>query len=343
MASPTPTEKSLPEGIIYLEGVNVVTVAGTGEAGREDGPAKKAKLSKPWSLVVDAKNTVYFTGEDEYTVRRISPDGIVTTIAGTGVPGFVDGPANRAQFAGVRVEEMSKDGTLYLTDMFAVRVLTPDGSVRTLTGTKLPNYLDGTLKEALFSTIGGMASDGTGKFFVTQPILSTIRLISVPDNMVKTLNKQSLGAFADGPLADAKFAFPLGLALDAAGNVYVADAHNQRIRKITLDGIVSTVAGNWKSTWIDGQGEQASFCRPTDVVVDESGALYVADEGCHVIRKIRPDGTVITVAGVGIPGYRDGPGDQAMFDGPYSLALGPDGNLYVADRGNNRIRKILLP
>jgi len=343
VASPTPTVKPPPEGVVYLKGVNVVTIAGTGEAGREDGPAKKAKLSKPWSLVVDAEHNVYFTGEDEYTIRRISSDGIVTTIAGTGALGFVDGPANRAQFIGVRVEEVGEDGTLYLTDMFAVRVLTPDGSVQTMTGTKLPDYLDGTLKEALFSQIGDMVSDGKGKFFVTQPIHNAIRLISVPDNEVKTLARQALGAYADGPLQNAKFAFPLGLALDAAGNLYVADAHNQRIRKITPDGMVSTVAGNWKSAWIDGQSEQASFCRPTDVVADESGALYVADEGCHVIRKIRPDGTVITVAGVGIPGYRDGPGDQAMFDGPYSLALGPDGNLYVADRGNNRIRKILLP
>ncbi|MDR1849013.1 MAG: hypothetical protein LBQ75_03135 [Zoogloeaceae bacterium] len=157
--------------------------------------------------------------------------------------------------------------------------------------------------------------------------------------MVSTLAGSGKEGFADGEGYSAQFGYSYGIAIDAAGNLYVADASNHRIRKVTPKGIVSTFAGGEKG-FADGQGNAAQFNRPSRIVIDATGNLYVADMENNRIRKVSPEGKVSTLAGSGKSGFADGEGDSAQFYYPYGIAIDAAGNLYVTDANNHRIRKI---
>ena len=160
-----------------------------------------------------------------------------------------------------------------------------------------------------------------------------------PEGGVSTLAGGSEG-FADGAGAQASFNTPSGLARDADGNLYVADTGNNRIRKVTPEGVVSTVAGDGTAGNADGPAAQAQFNGPIGVAVDKQGNIYVADTYNDRIRKISSDGHVITIAGAGTPGYADGAANAALFDTPCGIAVADDGSLIVADTGNHQLRKI---
>ena len=148
------------------------------------------------------------------------------------------------------------------------------------------------------------------------------------------------GGFADGPATAALFNLPGGVALDAAGNIYVADTGNHRIRKIDRSGIVSTLAGNGSQSHSDGPGATARFNAPNSLAVDSTGTVYVADTGNNLIRKVSAAGVASTWAGSGSAGFADGTGTAAMFDAPFSVALDAGANLLVSDRGNDSVRRI---
>lgn len=157
---------------------------------------------------------------------------------------------------------------------------------------------------------------------------------------VTTVAGNGLEGTDDGPAAQSRFGDPFGVAIDANGNVYVADGgDSNRIRKISPDGVVSTVAGG-REGFADGAGSAAAFHTPSALAVDRSGHLYVADTGNHAVRKISPDGSVTTLAGSGKPGFADGKGAQAQFNGPVGIVVDKAGNVYVADTYNDRIRRI---
>ncbi|MDC8759891.1 gluconolaconase [Janthinobacterium fluminis] len=157
---------------------------------------------------------------------------------------------------------------------------------------------------------------------------------------VSTLAGDGVVGAQDGPAGQARFADPFGLAIDAAGNAYVAEGgDNNRIRKLGADGVVATLAGG-REGYADGVGAAAAFHTPSGVALDAAGNLYVADTGNHAIRKVAPDGTVTTLAGGGGAGFRDGRGRAAQFNGPLGVAVGPDGAVYVADAYNDSIRRV---
>jgi ABC-type branched-subunit amino acid transport system substrate-binding protein len=225
-------------------------------------------------------------------------------------------------------------------------------TVSTLAGDGHWDYRDGPGAQACFNGVEGMATDSQGKIYVAERG-HRIRRIS-PDGMVSTLAGTGIAGHADGPVFTAQFHLPKGLAVDVSGNVYVADTFNHRIRVIrpggpdpsSTEGTVSTLAGDGEAGYRDGPSAQAQFNRPMDVVVSDSGVIYVADSGNNRVRAISPDGVVSTLAGNGERGYRDGPPDQAQFDGPEYLAVDPDGNIYASDgvcfeaRSNHVIRRI---
>jgi sugar lactone lactonase YvrE len=157
---------------------------------------------------------------------------------------------------------------------------------------------------------------------------------------VSTLAGNGDAGFADGTGTAAQFNGPVGVAVDGAGNVYVADVFNNRIRKITPEGVVSTLAGNGHADFADGIGKAARFNRPDGVAVDGAGNVYVADRANHSIRKITPEGVVSTLAGNGYSDFADGTGTAARFDGNAGVGVDGAGNVYVADTFNHRIRKI---
>ena len=195
-----------------------------------------------------------------------------------------------------------------------------------LTDTTDPGCVDATTLAGLVDSIGGFS--GTAA-----PPLAN-------QGVVTTLAGSGVYGFADGTGDAAQFSGPYGVAVDASGTVYVADTYNRRIRKITPEGVATTLAGSGTYGFADGTGAAAQFGNPRGVAVDPSGTVYVADSGNHRIRKITPAGVVTTLAGSGVAGFADGSGTAAQFYNPYGVAVDPSGTVYVADWYNRRIRKI---
>ena len=221
-----------------------------------------------------------------------------------------------------------------------VTCIAAQAQVSTLAGTYGEwGTADGTGKDARFSRPAGIASDRHGNLYVAAQFGYVILKID-PAGVVTTLAGSGAQGSADGNGRNASFIFPRGVAVDTDGNVYVADGGNNKIRKITPSGEVTTLAGIGTPGTADGPRLEASFRSPESVAVDTVGNVYVADTGNHKIRKITPSGEVTTLAGSGTRGTADGPPRDASFDTPFGVAVDTNGDVYVADTVNNKIRKI---
>ena len=213
------------------------------------------------------------------------------------------------------------------------------GVITTIAGTGAPGAQDGPASSARFSDPFGIAIDGRGNVFVADGGESNRIRVIVPSGRVETVAGSSEG-FADGKLASASFNTPSGLAIDKKGNVIIADTSNNRIRRLAVDGQVTTVAGDGEAGINDGPASAARFDGPIGVAVDDRGNIYVADSYNDCIRRIAGDGSVSTLAGSPGQGFVDGSSPVAKFDTPCGLAVDREGNLFVADTGNDAIRKI---
>jgi serine/threonine-protein kinase len=203
-----------------------------------------------------------------------------------------------------------------------------------------PGYFNSTLASAEFRFPNGIAEDANGVLYVTDQGNSVIRSISGGTVSLFTGNPTSPG-FANGTGGAAQFNHPAGIAIDNQGNLYVADSYNNRIRKITPQGVVSTYAGTGAPGFADGDPGSATFNGPNGIAVDNSGNVYVADYNNNAIRLITINGSVITLTGTGTPGFNDGLPDVAQFNGPTGVAVDAKGVIYVADRNNHCIRKLV--
>ena len=325
----------------------VTTFAGTaGSDGSADGTGAAASFKSPLGITVDRAGNVFVADRWNYTIRKITPARVVTTFAGAASrAGSADGTGAAASFfypSGVAVDGW---GNLFVADNFnyTIRKITPAGVVTTFAGTAgSAGSADGTGAAARFLDPSGVAMDGSGNLLVADTYNQTIRVIT-PAGVVTTLagTVGSLGS-ADGTGAAAKFNYPRAVAVDGAGNVFVADTSNNTIRKITPAGVVTTFAGTAGAKGsADGTGAAANFGFPTAVAVDGADNLFVADSGNNTIRQITPAGVVTTLAGTpGSFGSADGTGAAARFSNPYGVTVDPAGNVLVADNGNNAIRKI---
>jgi sugar lactone lactonase YvrE len=220
-----------------------------------------------------------------------------------------------------------------------IREITPAGVVTTLAGSTSAGSGDGTGSAAGFNSPSGVAVDASGNVFVADSGNNKIRKIT-PAGIVTTLAGSGAYGSADGVGRSASFYGPVGVAVDASGNVYVADQTNNEIRKITPAGVVTTLAGSIAAGSADGTSSAASFNNPSGVAVDASSNVYVADTGNNEIREITPAGVVTTLAGSGAYGSADGTGSSASFNDPFGVAVDASGNVYVADIYNFEIRKI---
>ena len=261
----------------------------------------------------------------------------VTTLAGSGSWDYADGQGTSASFASPSGLAVDGNGNVYVADTLnhRIRKINASGTVSTLAGSGNSTYADGQGVSACFYGPFGLAIDGIGNLYVGDQYNYRIRKI-MESGTVSTLAGRDYDN-ADGQGASASFIDPLGVAVDASGNVYVAAAN--RIRKITASGTVTTLAGS-DFGYAEGQGASARFYGPIGIALDGSGNVYVADSGNHRIRKITASGTVTTLAGSGIKGYADGQGSSASFNNPTGVAVDGNGNVYVADSENHRIRKI---
>jgi hypothetical protein len=325
----------------------VTTFAGTvGAPGSADGTGSGAQFWAPLDVAVDADGNVYVADTYNHTIRKITAAGAVTTLAGTvGAPGSADGTGATASFNSPSSVAVDGDGNVYVADKnnHTIRKIAPDGVVTTLAGTAgASGSADGTGNAAGFNSPSGVAVDGSGNVYVGDTNNYVIRKIT-PAGVVTTLaGAAGEWGSVDGPGSAARFSYVYGLAVDGSGNVYVADTWHSTIRKITAAGNVTTLAGTADTFGgADGTGGSARFFAPRDVAVDADGNAYVADTENHEIRKITPGGAVTTLAGPGGgPGSADGPASAARFYYPNSVAADGSGNVYVADSGNNTIRKI---
>lgn len=347
LVSPAPVSTAPYLAPWYVEGVTVETYAGTGMPGYKDGPAAEAQFNTPDGLAVDAAGNLYVFDWFNARVRVISPEGFVSTLAGTGTPGFADGPAGQAQFRGDARLAIDAAGNIYVGDgeNHRIRVIAPDGIVSTLAGTGQPGYRDGPADQAQFNYPTGVAVDKAGNVYVADVDNNRIRVIT-SDRFVSTLAGTGEAGYRDGPALEAQFNAPNSLTMDAVGNIVVAESipwewrGSRRLRAITPDGMVKTLAGSGKPGHQDGQASEARFVMLTCPVFDAGGNVLVADHGDVRVRLVTPDGWVYTLAGTGEPGRTDGPGSTAQFANPSCMTIGPQGEVYVADPGAHVIRRI---
>jgi len=325
----------------------VSTLAGSGGSyGSADGTGADARFHSPRGIALGPDNNLYVADINNSAIRRITPAGAVTTIAGqAGANDLVDATGSSARFFCPNGITVDPAGNFYIGDTYnhAIRKMTMAGVVTTVANPSgIRGSSDGAGTVARFNKPTGMATDRDGNIYVADLLNSEIRKIT-PAGMVSTLaGSAPEQGNLDGTGTTARFFYPDSVALDADGNVYTTDFSNHTIRKITPAGIVTTFAGMAQQTGsADGLGESARFFEPSGLTLDAGGTIYVADQSNHTIRKISPVGSVSTLAGSpGQSGSADGTGDAARFSNPGGVAVDSAGTVYVTDYSNHTIRKI---
>jgi len=318
----------------------VSTLAGDGNAAFRDDAGSLAEFHSPTGVAVDVAGNIYIADQFNNRIRQITFVKIVSVLAGDGARGYRNGPGAMAEFNSPTGVTVDAAGNIYVAEQAGQRIrkITPAGVVSNFAGNGVMGFAEGSDSTAQFSYPTGIATDASGNVYVADALNARIRKIT-PAGVVSTLAGTTAG-FTNGSSSVAQFRFPMGVAVDATGNVYVADFSNSAIRKITPAGQVSTLAGTGTIGSANGPGNVATFNGPSGVAVDAGGNVYVADLNNNLIRKITPDGLVSNLAGSGVQGFANGVGAGAMFWAPYGITVDPAGNVYVGDRDNKRIRKI---
>ncbi len=323
------------------------TLAGAPTIGYSDGTGSAALFNSPGNVAVDNVGNVYVADTGNNTIRKMTPAGVVTTLAGLpGVPGSANGSGSAARFHFPGGLAADGAGNIYVADVgnHTIRKISPAGAVSTFAGLAgVPGSANGTSSAARFYYPNGLARDSVGNLFVAETGNNTIRKITSAGIVSTFAGVAGSPGSSDGTGSTARFNNPTGVAVSSAGNLYVADSINNTIRKITSAGVVSTFAGSVGSSGsTNGMGSVARFNEPSRVAVDGAGNVFVADTSNNAIRKITQSGLVSTLAGSAdpVPGSDDGTGSNAKFFYPSGVATDATGNVYVADSWNHLIRKV---
>ena len=326
------------------------TVAGGGAGGLgDDGPAIAARLSPPRGVAVDGAGNVYIAAVGR--IRKVDALGIITTIVGGG-SGYsgAGGPAIAARVSGPRGVAVDGAGNVYFADSGNNRIRKIDaatGTIATIAGTGVHGFSGdgGPAVEAQISRAGGVAVDGAGNVYFADSGNNRIRKIDAATGTIATIAGTGVHGFSGdgGPATEAQISRAEGVAVDGAGNVYFADYGNYGIRKVDSSGIITTIAGG--GVGFGGDGGRAVGARlspPRGVAVDGAGNVYIADSGNDRIRKVNASGIITTIAGTGEEGLGGDGGlaVEAQIHNPFGVAVDGAGNVYIADSGNHRIRKL---
>jgi gliding motility-associated-like protein len=308
-------------------------------------------FNQPTGICIDAAGNAYIADAGNHVIRKIDPASNVTTFAGSGTVGNLDGTGTAASFDTPEGIAIDAAGNLYVTDSKSglLRVISPAGAVTTLAGNAYYTGNDvGSGLGVSFDKPYGIAVDSHGNMFIADAGGNQIRKVT-PAGLVYTFAGNKTPGFADGPGSTALFNTPAGITIDAADNLYVADTYNNRIRKITPAGFVTTIAGNSVPGRFDAVGTTANFDMPYNLTIDKNGNIYVADTQNNDIRKIDPNYSVTTIAGNDMGGNTDGyiyikgtTQPVAQFNEPIGLAVMKNGNLLIGDVNNNEIRQLVF-
>lgn len=303
----------------------ISTYAGTGTAGSVNGAAASSTFYKPTSLACDAAGNVFVADFTSNKIRKITPAGIVSTYAGTGTPGSANGAAAVATFSNPNYIATDASGNVYVAESATSRIrkITTTGIVSTLVLMTNPN---------------GLAFDGVNSLYASTP--NTIYKIDLTTSVSTLYAGSNTTGSTDGPAASASFNQISGLVVDAFGNLYVTDAGNYKIRKVTPAGVVSTFAGSGTFGYLDGAANVARFRTMFQMIFDASGNLLVVDGTSYRIRSITPSGVVSTYAGNGVSNVLNGPIASAELGDPRGISKDASGNIFISEFTDNIIRKI---
>jgi RHS repeat-associated protein len=332
----------------------IATVAGNGVQwgfSGDGGPATEAQLWNPWDVAVGPDGSLYITDMGNHRIRRVAPNGIISTVAGNGGSGFSGdgGPATAAQIGEPPAVAVGLDGSLYIATYTQQRVrrVGPDGIITTIAGNGLrgPGGDGGPATAASLCEPQGLAVGTDGSLYIADFGCDRVRRVA-PDGIITTVAGNGFRGYnSDGGRATATgLNAPADVAVGTDGSLYIADYGNNRIRRVAPDGIITTVAGGGGGEALGDGGPAAGAVlnMPAGVAVGPDGSLYIADLNHNRIRSVGPDGVINTIAGNGLQSYTGdgGPATATALNLPSSVTVGPDGSLYIADWLNLRIRRV---
>jgi uncharacterized protein (TIGR03437 family) len=334
-----------------LPAYSITNVAGTGVAGisGDGGRATEAQINIPMGVAIDRSGNLFVADQLNGRIRKITPDGVISTVAGTGTGGYAGdgGTATSAQLynpCGVAVDAA---GNLFIADSsnHRIRKVTVGGVISTVAGTGEVGYSGdgGAATSATFNTPLNLAVDAAGNLYIADTLNNAIRKLAT-DGTISTVAGTGGAGYSGngGPATSAGINHPNGIAVDASGTLYFADTFNHCVRRVTSDGTITTVAGDAirRFTGDGGPAASASLDYPEGVALDNSGLLYISDSLNSRIRVVTPSGMIATIAGNGDYGNSGdgGPAARAKLSFPQGLAVDDTGQIYVSDNQNSRIR-----
>jgi uncharacterized protein (TIGR03437 family) len=333
----------------------IKTVAGSANSALGDGgPATSASLNMPQSVAVDSSGDLFIADTNNARIREVSPAGIITTVAGNGCCGY-GGDGQQATSAALNMPQsvaVDSSGNIYIADTGnnVLRKVSTNGIITTVAGKdELVGYAGdgGPANAALLWSPAGVAVDAAGDLFIADTVNNVIREVSASSGNISTVaGNYALQSFAGdgGPATSAGLYRPTGVFVDTSGNLYIADYGDNRIRKVSTSGTITTIAGNGTAGFSGdgGPATAADLYSPTSVAVDASGNVYIAVTFSNRLREVSTSGIITTVAGDGALGfYGDGgAATNALLNHPAGVAVDASGDIFIADTVNNRIREV---
>ena len=331
----------------------VRSVAGNGEADYlgDGAQAMDASLNRPSNVAIDSTMNVYIADTYNHVVRRVKPNGLISTVAGTGVAGY-SGDGGNAANATLRFPAavaLDAAGNLYIADRdnHRVRMVDADGVISTVAGIGAAGFTGdgGAATSARLNRPNGVALDAEGNLYIADRDNHRVRMVDSDGDITTTAGTGTPGYGGDGgPATSAMLRTPNDVTVDSNGTLYIADRDNHRVRRVGTNGVITTVAGTGTLGFSgdDGIATDAQLNKPYGISVDGQGRIYIADTDNHRIRMIDLDGTIVTIAGDGTAG--NGQDDvlalETQFNAPFGIAADPNGHVFIADNNNHRVRRL---